>query len=118
MMTGPNEFAAETEHLNGLVAAGVDFLPRCDTEGRFDHLLGVREWPSLGQADVMLIFSQTDAVAARGEHTGGVLWEQAGTALEVVAALAELPAPGTANAPRLVLHSGPSLVARRSGKQR
>ncbi|OZM72216.1 hypothetical protein CFN78_17005 [Amycolatopsis antarctica] len=107
-----DEFAAETPRLSALVAAGVEFTPGSDGEGRFTHLVGVREWPAMGQADVVLIFSQTDAVASRGDHDGGVLWECEGTALDVANALLELPTPGTALAPRLA-RPGPSLVARR-----
>ena len=65
---------------------------------------GFRVWPG-GWADVLGVFAETDAQAARVNPAGELVWERTGDLTYVLEGLLELPAPDDPWAPRLVLRS-------------
>ncbi|EWC61900.1 hypothetical protein UO65_2833 [Actinokineospora spheciospongiae] len=82
-------------------------MPKVDDHG-IDQLDGVRVWAD-NTADAVRLRSETDCFATRTDPGGGLLWERAGTLAEVVDSLLDLPDPGTAAAPSLVIGRAPSL---------
>jgi hypothetical protein len=92
------------EYLLIIRDGGWRFLPQED--GR-DQLDGFRPWPD-GWRDGIRIRAATDALGIRTNPDHDVVWEHAGTLVDVVTELLALPTPGTTHAPRLIRGSGPA----------
>ncbi|MGQ0840013.1 hypothetical protein [Actinokineospora sp.] len=61
-------------------------------DGRLDELRGVRTWPT-GWAEAIRVNNITDAAALRTDPDGRIVWARDGGLVDVVDALAALPAP-------------------------
>lgn len=91
------------EYLLIIRDCGWRFLPQED--GR-DQLDGFRAWPD-GWRDGIRICSDTDTMGIRMNPDHDVVWEHAGTFVDVVTELLASPTPGAAHAPRLIRASNP-----------
>jgi len=84
-----------------LWGAGFGCLPHYNDAGQMVAVQGVRV--RVGHIETVLIYGEHDALGARcrDDDHGAVVWYQAGSTAEVIAALLDLPAPGTRHAPAL-----------------
>jgi hypothetical protein len=95
----------EIEYLLIIRDGGWRFLPQ---EAGLEQLDGFRAWPQ-GWRDGIRIRSATDVLGIRANPHHDIVWERAGTLIDVIGDLLALPAPDEPNAPRLVLGHGPDL---------
>lgn len=84
------------------------FMPGKGHDGELIEIRAVRIWLLSGSADALKVRYTTDARAVRTRDDGAVVWERAGTLVEVVDALLGLPAPGAPGAPHLARGRTPS----------
>jgi hypothetical protein len=89
------------DRVRDLVRAGFTGTPLCDESGEFVAVQAVRV--RSGHIETVLIYGEHDAIAARcrDELRPAVLWHQAGSTADVIAALLELPPPDARDAPTL-----------------
>lgn len=89
------------DRVRDLVRAGFAGIQHWDERGEMVAVQAVRIRE--GHIDSVLIHGEHDAIAVRcrDEPHPAVVWYQAGSTADVIAALLELPAPGTRNAPTL-----------------
>ena len=89
------------DRVSDLRCAGFSFLPHYDEHGEIVALQALRV--RAGHIETVLIHGEHDALGARcrdDEHAA-VVWHQAGSTADVIAALLDLPVPGTRHAPTL-----------------
>lgn len=65
-------------------------------------LIFLRSWPD-ESVDTLAVRGADEALAERSNPAGDPVWRHVGELTEVIARLRALPAPGMANAPRLIL---------------
>ncbi len=89
------------DRVRDLCRAGFGCLPLYDDEGQMDAVQATRL--RAGHIETVLIWGEHDALAARcrNDEHAAVVWHRAGTTADVIAALLDLPAPGTRHAPAL-----------------
>jgi hypothetical protein len=97
------------EPLSTLLKRRWDFHPQFDANGLLERYTGAFTWETDGFVDALRIKGRTDAAAIRVDRAGGRVWEDDGSALDVLHQLVELPAPSDPRAPRLVVGSAPQL---------
>jgi hypothetical protein len=97
----------QLRRLLGLRHGGWVFQPVL-VGGQLELLTGSRAWP-LGWSDAIAIRDLGDAKAYRCDPAGGEVWCREGPLVDVVDAVADLPAPGMPGAPMLVTARRPTL---------
>jgi hypothetical protein len=87
------------DRVRDLRRAGFGCLPLYDEHGQLDAVQATRV--RAGHIEAVLIHGENDALAARcrDDERAAVVWHQTGTTADVIAALLDLPAPGTRHAP-------------------
>jgi hypothetical protein len=93
--------SAALDRVRDLVRAGFTGMLHRDEHGEIIAVQATRV--RAGHIETVLICDEHDALAARcrDDNDAAVVWQQAGSTADVVAALLELPAPGTRGAPAL-----------------
>ncbi len=99
--TGEQDMSEALDRVRDLWDAGFSCLPHYNDTGQMVAVQGVRV--RAGHIETVLIYGEHDALGARcrDDDHGSVVWHQAGSTAEVIAALLDLPAPGTRHAPEL-----------------
>ena len=97
----------QLERLIELRESGWFFRPVL-VDRELELLTGVRMWPD-GWSDAVAIRDLGDARAFRCDPAGGEVWQREGGLVDVIDALADLPAPHEPGAPRLVKAAAPDL---------
>jgi hypothetical protein len=96
-MTSTNDESTATAGLVALQAliTGGDWLP---LSGMTSVLAFLHLWPD-GSADMLAVYSETDAHAERTDPTGLLVWRARTTLVDVITAVRELPSPDAPSAP-------------------
>ncbi|MQA16624.1 MAG: hypothetical protein GEV09_21575 [Pseudonocardiaceae bacterium] len=89
------------DRVRDLRRAGFGCLPHYDEHGEMVAVQAVRV--RAGHIETVLIWGEHDALAARcrDDDHAEVVWHQAGATADAIAALLDLPGPGTRHAPAL-----------------
>jgi len=91
----------DIDRILDLRRTGFGFLHHHDENDQVIAVQAVRI--RAGHIETVLIHGEDEALAARcrDDDHAAVLWHQAGTTADVIAALLDLPTPGTQHAPAL-----------------